>query len=646
MKPSDALISPPVFKKEAGRKMPPDVDLWGEAVFSAFSEQWPLLAEMSSGDVDWETSRLDPEEGSGIGSITVNGGGGIVRVPIVVRSFYLQPVDIFESDGKMMLLNRENIGKALGQQDNVGEPSISSRSKFPSSNFTQWLTKGATPGSWKRKLQVLEKLSNRYGGPYTERSFKKIAELAPSNENHPTSYLLKKASDDLVHVVVTGYRDGRVVSTDRIDNIDPMLDSVETLREGMKIAYCNGSAVCAGDDYLRMQKVGFAGVKPSDSNKDITGTGVYECMRVVNGGIMPVYVLAISTLQLGASKLPEELPRIYIVKSEDGLDYAVQDGVIGKPAKANSFSFEGAVTPLSEAARYQKGVLLYGESGNDPICSQPVVIDRVTTTPLGQMRVFMKSNNGNINYLINDDFKTPVKIDADNRLFVNGYLNIVGPNTMLVKLGKQVDLISSLDQYQAVYDGAISDAVEGEKEVVVKSAGVDNIVQSSLDGVIYDDTHESFIARMLSLGVAPEKSAMVVAEIKRRSNDPNAAIRIAGVRSPEKSAAPLLPDLVGLVGEIKGMRQDLIKAAAAISASGGDTESEEVGLLGLSMLDEENIRHFTEMLPDFESMSDHLAKLLFAARAGDLEVDTGAVKSALTNITKITKRLIEISSGA
>ncbi len=74
-----------------------DVKNWFSEIFEAFISKFPQLQEYG---IDIKISKVDPETGSGIGTITVFSNDKQITVPIIVRNFKLAPFDVFEYDGQ------------------------------------------------------------------------------------------------------------------------------------------------------------------------------------------------------------------------------------------------------------------------------------------------------------------------------------------------------------------------------------------------------------------------------------------------------------------------------------------------------------------------------------------------------------------
>lgn len=632
---SDLYVVPPQFDKLAGTKMPPDPELWAETIFGVFSEQYPELAEMSGGDIEWDQNRLDGESGFGVGTIIVNSNNNIVKIPVVVKEFHLQPIDIFEADDKMKLLNDENIGAALKQQDSIGEVSYPDRSKFISADFTYWLSKNAS-SDWNIKVDKFTKFAQRIGGPYIDDLLQKLSDIQPLAETGTTVYL-QRSNDKIGNIDATYYKNGEVT---QMTKLEPVLMEDGDLKEASKEAFNKGSAILMLDE-IEPSKVGFIGVDATTDLKLITEPGIYEVEQIKAGGVEGTRVFVMNIIPLGQRKVSENARKAYVVEGDNGLNYAMQESVTGKPIEAQNFDFSDSIVPLKDADRYERGYLLYNGSNNVENCSELIRINRMESTPRGQIRMFLKTQEGDVHYLINDDFKVVQPLSDSNPLrSETAARNYTGPNLLFLKVNEIVELVSSLDKYQMIYEHMVEKAADDGEYMVVRSAG-GGCLSTTLLSNHYEDDPEHFMARMLSLGMTPDKIASLISHINGNGRDP---VTVVGIKLAESMPKIDGPEKIKLVSLVNGLRVELIKAAAAIAADDGE-QGVITAILGLGLVDEENIRYFVQLSPVLEDVVNVLAKMLYSTRVGGIDISEGAIKSALINITKIIGSLKEISSG-
>lgn len=639
---SDLYLTPPEFSKVAGSNMPPDTELWSQSVFTVFSEDWPDLADLSGGDVEWnKDAPVDEEYGFGIGTITVNSGSAIIKIPIVVKDYKLLPIDIFESDGKMQLLNKENIGAALKGQDSVGSVSYPDKTDFKTTRFVDWLSKGATEDGWKERVSNLTKIAKKIGvGPYLDKAFQNFVDIPIKSTETGASVIYFENNDKLGHLSMVGYANGKVVQMGPVRYSDPGFSKNKNLKEASTVAFNQGYSICPIGK-IKKANVGYLGV---DATKDlglIDKPGVYGSQAIVDAGIENAVVFAMNILPLGQEELAENPRMGFVVQGKDDLNYALQEDAVGKAQPSSKFDFSGSTIPLNSANRYDKGFILYDKDGDITQCSGLVTIDRISQTPKGRMSILMKTSQGDVQYLLDEAFTRILPLASDDILHSAEYnLNLTGPNLSFLRVAEPVELVSSLDKHQSLFDDAIVKNAANTSSMTVRYIKDTNKISAKLGNEQYEDSPERFMARMFSLGIPPENTATLISHIKEASTP----IQIVGI-IPDKEAETVLDhkDVLDLMSDLDGMRGDIIKAAAVIESSGGDDQA-AAAVLGIGMIGEENLRYFLQVIPTLDDVSNILAKMLYSARIGDIQIDEGAVKSALVNITQIIGKLKAISA--
>ncbi|MFA7709500.1 MAG: hypothetical protein WCY30_00170 [Candidatus Neomarinimicrobiota bacterium] len=638
---NDLFHLPPQYNKEAAVKMPPNIEIWGEVVFDTFAEQYPELAEMSGGNVIWNKGTLNEADGFATGYIIVLGGAGNnVKIPIVIKDFELKPIDIFEYDGKIFFINSENVGRALKEQDNIGTVSHPNRNVFPSTNYVQWLSKQSSVKSWNKKIKSLEKVA-RTVGIYADKvieNIKSVEKLASDPCPNAKCYFIKRNSFNNVSAI--GFDRGVITKMssgtpeDVVRSIGATDDKL--LKDSIKMAFNNGTSILTEPMEIN-DDIGFSGINITEGFVNITKPGVYESIAIKpDGDTESVPVLALDVYNF-SNKFSEPNGKLFIVSSANKLNYSIQNSAIGKPIDAEGFDFNEMVIPITQANRYDQGCILFPDDDIVERCTEIVKIDRIEATPTGEIRIFLKTSGGLVHYLINDDFKRILPLSASPLYSTNSNENFVGPTLMFIRLNKIVELISSAEKQQRIYDNMVTKTAGGDKIIVRMANGV---IITKIGSKQFEDSPDRFIARISSCGIEPEKVATIVTAVSG-----GAPVNIHGLKLQDDPIPNY--DQVGvlkLAEMIRGMKHDIIKAAAAIGMSDVNRDI-SMSVAGIGLADEENIRYFVHIIPTLEDMSGVLGKMLLCSRTGEIDVNEGAIKSALMNVTKIIGRLRELASN-
>lgn len=634
-------VLPPTLAKEAGRRVPPDPERWSEFVFQQFAERHPDLAEMSGGTVDWDRDSMDPAQGFGIGRITVRSADERISVPVVINDFHLQPLDLFEHEGKMYLINSENVGYALREQQSLGDMAFPDRTRFNDRNYKYWLKQAAqSQAEWEQRLAPLEKAA-RSARPYLDEPLLNLRQTKIAGVDAARILYLEKGAE-LGSVIGTEYEDGKVVNSHKYD-LDHMPES-NTVKSAMQFALENGQAVCPmGATAPTPAKIGFLNIQDIEYGA-ITTPGVYSAPRLTDDGVKEAAVLALQERALGTpAENPVEGHRlIFLLASDDGsVCRAPQESAIGEPTDPEEFECKEQVLPLTDVPRYTQGHMLYNDNGEVAACSPSVTVDRVETTPGGKTRVFLQLPEGKAHYLVEPFLQAIEPLATDDPHYTkDAQLNFIGPNLDFLCVEKTAKLLPNLAKYETLTNQQVIDAAGAGSIMTVKQADWSREKIYAKHGRReYEDPPGRFVARLWSLGVPPDEAGTIIDQAK------TGELTVVGVpMSAQAATSPYDQQKVAdLCRWLRQERENLIKAAANLNATGHENESTDI--LSLGLMDEENIRAFTEVLPQYEDTASSLAHLLYMARVNRVTVDEGAVKSALLNLTKVIAALRDLASN-
>lgn len=634
--------APPAFDKTAGIQMPPDIELWSEVIFRDFAERYPDLAEISSGDVEWIRDTLDEEAGFGTGWIIVNSRGNIIRIPVVVEDFRLKPIDIFEYDGDMRLINKENIGYALREQDSVGEVAFPEQSHFNSNLYNRWINsyKTASQSDWERRKTFLETITAEHD-PYLNKAadaFSFDPELAFQGTDGDVVLFEKVGKADLRLVE---YKEGQVTRTEKVGYKNPAITESTELRDAAKLAFNNGSALCA---FRPMDaRIGFLDVDVNEKVAAIQRPGVYTTRHITeDGDIQPRTAYVMQQRPLGSKTASNELA--IIVQDGKQVKTAQDNRAVGRPVDAQEFSFEDKVAMLSEMPRHSAGYLLYTDKvekhASVDECSEYMTLERTEQTPNGHIRIFLRAGPDTIHYLIEPFLRSVEELPQEDPHYTKqASMNLTGPDLPFLKVAGTLAVIPSLQGHQRIYNEMIKGAAdEGDPMVLQKmQTAQGERIMAKHGARQYEDSPRRFMARMMSFGIPPEKTARLISALNGE------AMTVVGLDASPPTKEALSEAERDVMDFVQSHRDDFVKAAANLGAGGKTDEAN--ALVGLAMMDEENMRQFAQAQPMLEDTAATLGQMLYASRTNQLNVDEGAIKSALTNLTKVLGMLRDVTSG-
>lgn len=656
-KTSSYLIPMPSFEKQAGIKVGPDPDLWSEKVFQYFAEHFPELGEMSNGTVVWDEDKIDEEGGFGVGQIILRSNEQTASIPIIVREFSLEPIDIFLAGDKMALINDDNIGRALGITDSVGVGAIPERgSRFTTSQFNTWVPKLAGEGSIVGTIENLIKIAKKFE-PYSDGTIEKLSswkDVKPEKVAAPngTTYLFEKVG--IGDVKRTSYLNGSVINVEQ-DKFDG--DKFAGYGDAIRSAFDVGSSIALG--ITKLSNVGILDLPPDKDIVTIDGPGSYDVfVKSDVHGMQKSPAFQFNVLQIGQEKVAEGAKTLTVANFGGSPLFSYQDGILGSPNEGTEIYKD--LKSIDEIVKGDQGVFLYDNGDDHPVvCTQVLQIKSVEATPIDhKKRIYAEQAGNPLQLIVEEDLGMPVPLPDEDKYQVTGrtsflipkmvFLPLTGPTEMVVLFD---DLIHSRNTKLAhIHDGSVLQLN------YVYRAKMDPLVIGKIAGREFEDSPRSLVARLASMGVEQEKIAEI---IKILNTEPT--IKIAGIVDQLGAAIKHKPlslvddtKVAKVLASLKNVIPDLVKSAIVINYSIEKTADHNVGddqttpdaVLGLGLMDKENITHYVSMIPEFEDTAHNLAKMLYSIRIGLVGIDQGAVKSALTNVTKVTSSLRELASGA
>jgi len=729
MSANDLFVELPTFTKVAGYQMPPNKELWSEAVFEVFSEQYPELASLSSGDVGWDHSKSEFDKNFAIGTIVVNANGKVISVPIIINDAMLEPIDIFSYSGKMYPLVSEYIKPLLVQNDDVGTVGVPRLARFSSQFVRSWMPKEAMERIG-RNINYLKKITRPYK-PYLDDQFRDIDSLVTKIASAPkrdsaSVLLMEKLSTSTLSV--TGFRNGAIVSTEMIKyNIDNPLFDDENFKKATTLAFDSGSSVYQTGDIIPSD-IGILGVNVGKGMQPMSEPSVYSSIIInPDGSVDDVLVGALNVIPFSENmeipkdeKILKTWKKVYITRYNDKVLYSNQQSAFGVKS-SGPLGLDDRVFLIDQLEKGDVGVgFLEDSNGKINFCTGLFRVERIEYSFKNNVRRIFISQGGNricyiTSYAVNKKILPLSEVDSYRSPYAN--MSLVGPNLAVVKIDGMCDLIKSPGSYLAAYDASVIKKAEvllknrpveepgpepnrdmdvrvkytknlgnnktismesritgNDDEVPFKTLGqinefrgmtktaetymensdslatndvgpnkwIDITLKSNnaneeieVTTHIYDrenkatDSARKFVARMMSLGIGEDKIAALINYLKEETMP----ISLIGVVNQDYK--PVLDrDLIKeAVHSVNLAKEDFVKAAVWLNVNNYPDIAGT--LIKIALMDEENVRYFIKLIPAFEDTLNSLAKLLYSVRVGVTNIDEGAVKSSLMNLSNI-----------
>lgn len=156
----------PAFVKTAGAKLGDNPKEWESEILDVLHREHPYLVDSR---VNIKMKKIDPESGSGIGSISLDDK---ISIPVVIESYRMKPLDVFFSGKEILPLTRERIEQALKTMS-LGKPVSPAKGEATDSSLTN-MTTAPYDGKYTfaNSLSITEsQFAHAINGAFTESGF-------------------------------------------------------------------------------------------------------------------------------------------------------------------------------------------------------------------------------------------------------------------------------------------------------------------------------------------------------------------------------------------------------------------------------------------------------------------------------------------
>jgi hypothetical protein len=666
--PQNLFIDAPDVQDETSTKLPPDIDAWPGAIISKLKERVPLVANLS---LSLKFMKMEEEIGTATGSVTATEGSKVATIPLIVKDFYMYPMDVFMIEGKILPLSADYFSKAMfdpgksGMQELTEYPVFGGFDKFVQSGN---LMNSIFPPNWGRysfaseeqipvaypllstihldgesfakKLAQDETTFVRFCNNGHKTLLSKVAQLTPVNlgefgqsadklvrdihvlsKEGPHSYNLLSSNSSTFSPMFTSLdRAGCTEFTSRIcEDVDSAMHELD--QTGQKILLVNPPSLKDGPFIFEADS---AKVESADAygifNVKTKKTGVND-----EGLVVP--------LVIDFAQNPIKGMKLFVGKGS----WCLQENIYGVAMPHSEFSpcsYEGPQVGAT-------GTFIFREKNKAGLATIPVTIKSM-------MKVEDMSGVGS--YIEAVDFfgnKLSMKIPGER-------LKIERITPMFKPSGETIYLIPSkmewtpLDYMEGVTDSPYEYATKfaahkktAQSLKVIRASDDCFAIRgmSKLANTVGWDSEELSKAQtsilLASLGADESliKKAFAMSKLK--------AVEIHNIALPEawsEKVASILANQRVSAGALEkhasSIRTDLIKEASYMQ----DAQTVD-SLLSLNFVSPDNIAKFISKLGMFKSCISHLCSCLIASRLGMQDIPEQACSSAITKLIDVVRGL-------
>lgn len=623
------------FVKKANYQLSIDPAMWVDEIFQYIVRQYPFLAEYLPGDIDWQHGKVDIPKGVAVGEILLRSGENIVTIPVVVKETELSPIDVFQYKDQYFLLNERNVMRYL-YNTSVGTPSVTNR-----------YFRGYNAYPAQGELQPHELFNKLSQYPGYEKGLAKLVAQARELGHTDPGRLLKALKIPVKSTAKKELREQeeklKTASVSFAHRLPGTYDFVQKyFRDGVKIAEKRIDLIKTPDAKLGFKKEAAFAVEPN--------VLLAETIQLPN---RPGMVADKSYIVFDGSFTPHK-GKCYTRKRLTGGDPEnifisnagkfIVDPLNWEPLSENCQPMEINGKDRLPDGKNTKSVAIKFV-GEDALYG-PYLFESDRVTPDGSRTLIVVDPEiGKMALSVSDKFSSPVKVDATDSALAN-------ENISAVYVVPEVETFVSLqERFSELPQQKLDDYIKNT--AIQKSSSISTVRQTAQPGLVFEDGlyrlevnneklaevgKDEMRAILLSMG-----SGAGIADHALEQAGSN-TVKILNLRAANKTASTKTPKAVSKKActTIQELSPAIFKMA--IIAQENDAMNVDPAVMGLSMVDEENIEDYVSAIDIFTRTSSLLAKCLYDVRTGALpaEVSEAVVKSALVNLDKVILALSDL----
>lgn len=623
----DIFIKLPTFEKEAYANLSTNVGDWVHDITKMVYDKLSFITKFPT---KIKLERVDEQRGFGYGSVKV---GQTVDIPLIIKNFELQPMDVYLYQGKFFPLSEQRLEEVLFNAETFGKPS-------DVSGLDQSIYQSNYPphsGKYVYAAQnLLSKLDDQIKKEDKDRFVEKVASDIGIYEAFKASgqlKLLKKALSlkervykepssilpvNIVQIEKLGSNEFKVtLASDRLYNPKEAIISKKSLCE--KFSSEVSREVLERGVFTTIQ-----GTRPyrpvlvedvGEEAKNIKSSGKYQVMDILGdlrlGWVYP------NVIDFDVKKTGDKL-------FTDHLAYSLQSDIVGVDSSSASHAEDGDGIKYSEPQEGKTGVFLFSREGKEVVTIPFTVCSPIFD--LGTHIRFEASDFYGRSFII--EITSGVKSITKSKNQESTYL--VPADVRYIELGRKIIRLQDSTKEYKINSEAEKNAKEKDIIIITSDDGnVYNLAGSNLGDVAADARgvgHTKAKWYLVSLGMEPKDAEFALKRAKCSGRAKVIDTKVL-LTHAEKLGEVLRDSTYQVFRNRPQLRIDLIKEASFL-----DDEQTVDKVLALNFVTPENEATFLAYLPSLEDAVQKLAQLLIAVRVGMKRIPESAVKSAMTGM--------------
>jgi len=612
-------------------ELPEDSATWtGEMnriLFSAFPE-------LANFPIKLTLDRFEPQKLYAKGSYSVDIGGRVLVIPVIVKSKKMQPLDIALVDGEWQYLTSDLISNLVNSNVSLGDPM---NNKDSIDFYSQPILDNTPYYSGNRNTRVIT------ASVISDEGKTKLAELIATDKFYKNAAAKNSSFNAVVsNILKTPVRKYKsaFVTRDSFLNSSIYVTDTNNKREKISAAFSEAKAFVKRhmpEQYVNFIKTGsacaLANLDSDDSNdipsigmggmgsvldklfKKVSGPGMFNFLSDgdSDGQTAPVMVIKIKQMRG---------PGALMGLGKGGLLHDVENA----EAVPSKMPASDIISSLTSKAPDE---LLPGEEimpSSDAGYLEPITVERVIELPIGKAIIGKTKASGDafIGVILNKFNKEKAANDCTALLPSDAKPLYLSPNTILYKVATihGTNLITSKREYLSKI------AKQTEPLKIIFRGGNTFAIKSASENILCDSNALPYY--LDSFGVRSSDIIKTAEEAKSNGQ----AIVFIPLR---KRASAVLS---------KSLRNKIAKVNWVKTATYLDSEESVDSALSLEYLKDDTATEFYEQIPVYKKALSNMAKLMASVRLGNDVVDEEILSNAMEAMDALIRELTVFREGA
>lgn len=631
-------------EKVAAFKLPNNAQEWNHQILKQLHEEYDWL-DAENFYVRWR-SEFDGDEGYGTGVIVLQKDGKTISVPVIVKNFELQPLDMFYDveQEELKPITKHNVEKAFYGTDItdklVDKDKNNLSKKVVDNVFAPRLSKYVHASANPEMLDKIDILDEDMADFYARikeagvlvtanhnEEFKKVAKALINKETIESDDIFATGQEKIASLLLSpdeekGYRMDWIEKGEHHTKVASYYNTYKFLEKkfGMDKTACDKKIKTVDEGRntaIRRTKVAsmMEGEEPEFSR--LTSAGMIQAMTpegdFVEGYGIPVVLQMTDGMPSGMELMVDKDRRIM----------ALENGIVGKPIRKGESIFDITKKNLMDIPRRNEVISFMWRDRRfgDFVALEPgKLLSYQQIKGVGDLYTIFTTFGTIVNVL---QMKNVVKSDFSKN---NQYDAIIIPEDSARVLKKEeytplVEKTSSIKR-QLLKEAT---AVEGNyfretNEFKLKSNGQIKIAspRETITHLINEGVSHHHASKFLEKTAKQGKSTLY---IKYPKLEKKASIK--------EAMSVLMDDLKSIRKEF-----DLVKLASQITEP--DTLDK---LLSLNFVNNKNLALFYKALPKYKEVVQSLSSLVLAARIGEIGIEESVVVDAMQALQQLVEKM-------